>query len=232
MPSKVDLRKVESKLHPSIDVHIGDMAMVEPQGVGERFKTGFVGWEMGRFVIFRLPSRLDLREYLYTGKLVIVRYLTCGGEVCGFESEVQGVNYKPQHLFFVDYPEKVEVFNLRKENRVDTFLPATLIISDDVTMRGSILNISKGGARIGISRKDYDAHPFSIDQQFVCNFQMLGQEAGESTFLAVVRTIIEEYDKAFLGVEFKEVADSLLQRIEEYVKTFSEYRGNVCAPRM
>lgn len=230
MSRRFDPRKVESKHHPTIDVHIGDMAMVEPQGVGERFKTPFVGWEMGRYVIFRLPSRLDLREYLYAGKVVIVRYLTCGGEVCGFESEVQGVCYKPQHLFFLDYPERVEVFNLRKENRVDTFLPATLIVSDELSVRASILNISKGGARIGISRKDYDAHPFVIDQQFVCQFQMLGQEAGESTFMGIVRTIIEEYDKVFLGVEFKDISNGLLQRIDEYVKTFSEYSAGVCPP--
>lgn len=229
--TRIDPRQVKQRLRPTLDVQIGDVAMVEPQGVGERFKTCFVGWDAGRFAIMRLPTRLDLRDFLYAGKVVIVRYLSCSGEVSGFESEVQGVCHKPQQLFFVDYPAKVEVFSLRKESRVDTFLPATLVVSDQISLKGNILNISKGGARIGLDRGDYGQTPFTIGQQFVCQFQMLDQDTSLNSFIGVVRTITEEANKFYLGVQFKEISDAVREKIETYVQSVSEYMGAHCLVR-
>ncbi len=231
MPNKFTALTAEQQLLPRLDVMVGDLALVEPQGVGERFKTSFIGWEPGRYIILRLPSRLELRDYLYAGKLVIVRYLSCAGDVSGFESEIQGVNYKPQHLFFINYPQKVEVFRLRKESRVDCFLPATLLIADDLHLPAHIVNISKSGCRIGLTREQLHGHTFNPDDMFLCEFLFLGQPPPPQGFLATVRTLTEDGDKLFLGVEFRQVSEDMRRQIETYVQDVTEYLGGSCAPR-
>ena len=212
---------------PQLNVVVGSTALVEPQGVGERFKTTFVGWDTGRFIILRLPSRLELREHLYTGKLVIVRYLSCSGDVCGFQSAIHGINYKPQHLLFLDYPAKLETFHLRKESRVDCFLPATLTLQDGSTQQASIVNISKGGCRIGLGSA-LGEHGFTVGQEIVCEFVMLGQDYAAKRFVALVRSISDENAKTFIGVEFKEVDAALRDDIEKYVQSVSDYLAVGC----
>lgn len=216
---------------PLIDVQIGDTCLIEPQGLGERFKTVFIGWEKGRYIILKLPSKLELREHLFAGKSIIVRYLSCAGEVSGFASEIQGVNYKPQHLFFTDYPAKIEIFSLRKESRVDCFLPATIVVQGEKRLSASILNISKGGCRMGVSKADLMGHVFTVDQTFLCEFLILGQSGMPNSFMGQVRTISKEADKIFLGVQFQDVSETLKRQIEGYVTSVGNYLGGTCIPR-
>lgn len=227
MTLKVDARLIQRRAQANLAVNVGDTALVEPQGVGERFKTSFLGWEAGRCVIIRLPAKLELRDHLYSGKLVIVRFLNCTGEVCGFESVIQGITYKPQQLLLLDYPEYVEVFSLRKENRVDCFLPATLLL-DDNRLDVHILNISTGGCRLGLPQDEARDHPLKPDQHLRCEFQMLGFAERPNEFSGVVRTVAMNKGKCFLGVEFTDMPEQLQQHIRQYVVNVGEYLGDVC----
>ncbi len=227
MTLKIDARMIQRRAQAKLAVNVGDMALVEPQGVGERFKSIFLGWDSGRCVILRLPAKLELRDHLYSGKPVIVRFLNCAGEVCGFESLIQGITYKPQQLLLLDYPEYVEVFSLRKENRVDCFLPATLLL-DEHALDAHILNISTGGCRLGLQQDTARNHPFTPDQNLRCEFQMLGFAENPHTFSGVVRTVSMAKDKCFLGLEFLDMPEQVQQHIHQYVMNVSEYLGDVC----
>ncbi len=227
MATRVDARKIERRAQTSMSVNVGDIALVEPQGVGERFKTGFVGWEAGRCVILRLPSKLELRDHLYSGKLVIVRYLSCTGEVCGFECAIQGLSYKPQPLLFLDYPDFVEVFSLRKENRVDCFLPASLVIGEE-RLGGHILNLSNGGCRIGLPHEAVEQLGIVPDTEMECEFQILGRHNGPEKLKGAIRTVTVDKGKAFLGMQFQDVPDSLQEQIREYVVEVNTYLGDAC----
>jgi c-di-GMP-binding flagellar brake protein YcgR len=225
---KIDPNKIGRMRGADLDVPVGANGILEPQGVGQRFKTTFVGWEEGKFVVVRLPAKLDLRDTLYTGKPVIVRFMNCGGQICGFESAIQTSIVTPHRLLFLDFPTTIEFLSMRKENRVDCFLPAILHRADDV-MEGRLLNISKGGCRFVTHQERVKQHPpLELEALVDCEFKILGQEDAMYLVKASVKKIHEEKGLANVGLQFAEAPEDMQQRIDEYVAEAITILGPSC----
>jgi c-di-GMP-binding flagellar brake protein YcgR len=207
-----------------LETAVGAAALIEPQGVGKRFRTVFVGWEADAFVVLKLPTKLDEREHLYVGKPTIVRYLRCDGRICGFESKVQAAIYQPHPLLFLDHPKELEVLSLRRQERVDCFLPCELEHGERV-IKGWIVNLSAGGCRFAPGDKD-DALPPG-KSEVACVFSMFGAQSATRANGRVVKTV-ERDGRTYLSIEFRELSEDIQQRIDAYAREVADHLGASC----
>ena len=223
-----ETRRVERQDADSLIFQVGTPALVEPLGMGPRFRSRVVGWETGRYLIVKLPPRPEEREHLYLEKRVIVRYLDCSGQIYGFETMVRGLMYKPEKLLFLDYPTQTEILSLRKENRADCFLPAKASLGDMV-LEGHILNISKSGCALALPDPDQAfAQAAPQGTVFRCEFTLATSPPASHTLEATVQATSRENDKTVLGVAFQDPPPELTEQIEAYVREILEYFSPAC----
>jgi len=225
---KVDPQKIARVSGATLDVPVGANGILEPQGVGERFKTNFVGWEEGKYVLLKLPSKLDLRDNLYTGKLVIVRYMNCGGQICGFESAIQTSIVVPYRLLFLDFPITIELLSLRKQDRVDCFLPATLRRGEDL-IAGKLMNISRGGCHFVVEAQVLKGHPLLAPEVAgQCEFKIIGTDEQAYDVACVVKKSYEDKGITHLGLQFVDAPEEMQRSIDEYVQDAAKFLGSSC----
>ncbi len=205
------------------DARVGDKALIELSGTGDRFSSEFTGWEKGRYIQVRLPSKLPAMDHVYPDKPVIVRYLRRGGEVHAFQSTILCVLHTPFRLLFLDYPRMVEKLTLRKKSRADCFLPARFdILGDDVP--GYLLNISQGGARGSIAAGRLKTAP-QPGEILGCRFLLHAAPNDEIDARAAVRRIQETNGKCLLSMQFTDLAQPAMARVDAYVRECLEYAG-------
>ena len=136
-------------------VQIGQFISVEIKNLHrDRFNTRLIGMLDGECLILELPSIVkrgeQLERLLYNNTLVI-RTICEGttGDCLGFQTQVGAIIKNPIPLFFASYPQEVVKHELRREERIDTLLPAKLHNEDrTLTVAGTITDISSGGCRL------------------------------------------------------------------------------------
>ncbi len=224
--TKVDPSKIRRLQAGNLEVKVGLSVILEPEGVGVRFKTHLVGWDKDRYVMLHLPLKVEMREQLYVGKRVIVRYIDDEGQICGFESAIQGAIFTPQRFLVLDYPQTVEIFCLRKDTRVDCFIPATLT-RQDTSLVANIINISSSGCRLALaSAAEQSADPFVEGERLLCIFSIQAPEEQRYQLHCTLKKIQIEEDKIFLGVEFHDATPDVRQRIEDFVTEVKMFLGS------
>ena len=212
----------------TLDIRTGTPCIVEPQGVGERFKSVFVGWESGRFCILRPPNSPALLETLYGEKPCIVRYLDCQGVLCGFRTEVQALVNRPHRLLFLDYPESVETLSVRKENRVDCFLPAA-VVAGDASLSGHIVNISAGGFRFSKREEMGDKGFKTLEGKPVqCKFTLIDEPVRELELNGEVRSVSFVEGKVILKGEFINLGNEVHNTLDTFVSEVAEHLHLSC----
>lgn len=210
------------------DSEVGTRAMVEPAGVGESFTSEFLGWERGRFVMLRLPTKLAATENLHPDKPVVVKYLHAGGKVCAFRSTVLALAHSPFRILFLRYPEGVEVVSLRKEDRVDCHAPVVLHAESD-RWSGVMVNLSTAGCRI-VLNLSAGGHLPKTDGIVRLDFRLLGQELEEFRMPARIIKAAVEHGRAVLVVAFQNTPAPDLMRIGRFVEEVLAYRDEGHAP--
>ncbi len=211
------------------DARVGDKVVIELQGVGGRFTTEFVGWEKGRYILVKLPAKLDLLDHIYPEKPVIVRYLHEGGEVRAFQTSVQAVIHAPVRLVCLDFPKTVETLRLRKAPRADCFLPATFVIAG-IEAKGYVVNISLSGARGAVDKGRYGvAEKLAPGAEVSCQFTIPAANQGEAAASGTVRKVIEEREKRLFSMEFASIDERSTARIKAYIEELGDYLAcSVC----
>ncbi len=134
-----------------------------------RLKGKIIGYEEGQFIIIRMPQT-TLRDYpdiVDEGQPCVVRTVVEGsmGQCIAFHSAILQVLNRPKGILFLKYPKEVQRISLRKESRVDTYLPVRIIhrhesdagsrFGEKTELSGMIRDISKNGCRA------YIQHPAS-----------------------------------------------------------------------
>lgn len=216
----------------SEDMHvvIGTKAVVEPQGVGERFASKFIGWSAKKYLILHLPSHLALLDHIYDEKKLIVRYISCDGKVCGFETKVQGLVFTPQRVLFVDFPEKIVAHGIRSGNRLNVFLGGE-ISCNDRKFHCYILNLSSAGCKFAIeSANDTMNNPKDGDTIHL-QFILPGLTPLEYSMECSIVRISEHKKRGFnqYGVRFTNQNDSKLNAINDYIAHSGKYMETSCS---
>jgi c-di-GMP-binding flagellar brake protein YcgR len=129
-----------------VSIEIGTQVLMQINGVAGRFPSQFVGRDQDRFMIFKIPrAQVNLSNRLMKGAPLVVRYRH-QGRIFGFESMIVGIIAEPFGLLFINSPNIIEEHRLRKNTRVDCYLPCSVELVEGQA-GGVIVNISSQGAR-------------------------------------------------------------------------------------
>lgn len=215
-------KRIDRKSGATLSLPLGTVVMVEPAGLGQRFKTEFVGMERGRFLILRVPRIPGVTEHLYPEKAVTLRFVH-EGHIFGFSSEVVWVMNAPFKLLFLRYPDEVEILNLRGCQRVDCFLPTALKFKED-WRQGVILNLSCGGCQVVVEERVGQALPVcAMDDTVMLEFRLVGSE--QSIMVGgLIKSVNLSERRLFLGIKFDDdMPQYTMGLIERYVDSVADY---------
>jgi len=227
MPAEISVQIVRNE---DMNIGVGTKAVVEPQGVGERFASRFVGWTTNKYLILHLPSLASLRDHLYDGKKLVIRYMTCDGLVCGFETEVQGTVFTPQRILLVNYPEEIAVHNIRKAKRVSVFIGSELSREKEVC-KCYMLNISLEGCQIALDASPNNAALAAIGSEMVVHFVLPGLEPAKYSIPGTLVRVSHQKDGAYthFGIKFAALSETDSKALEAYVADAEKYMSHTCS---
>ena len=212
-----------------LDIPNGAPCIVEPVGLGERFKSVFLGWEEGRYCILKPPVLATQLEQLVPEKPCIVRYLDCKGVLRGFRTEVQALANRPHRLLFIDYPRIVESLSVRKQDRVDCFLPARLTL-DQAEVSGHIVNISAGGFRFSKREETGDRGLADLEEMpITCAFSVIGDPVRDYEVQGEVRQVAFQDHKVIVKAEFSNLDSQVRTALEQFVAEVSDHLNPACS---
>lgn len=212
---------VERKDGLTLHIDMGGAILLEPIGTGQRFKTIFVGMERERYLLTRLPRVAGIREILTPETEITVRYLHHNGTVYGFKTAVLSTIPAPVPLVFLSFPKVVEVLSLRRHERVDCFLPAT-VFHEGTDYACMLTNISSGGCRIILDLPPEDIPNLSLNDEIFCQFSMFGSDQ-DHFVKGEVKNLTRDCTKLILGIQFDEVSEDIQESINAYVRNVTEF---------
>jgi c-di-GMP-binding flagellar brake protein YcgR len=128
-------------------------------------------------------------------------------------------------MIFFDYPDSLEVINLRSAKRVDVFLPATIKWHDE-EYEGVIKDLSEGGCLFVIKYwQDEVFKDLEVGSTFPIKFQMHGDKALTEIECKVVR-INKDHEELRLGFSFQKSHQNIISRIGNFVSRISKMLEN------
>jgi c-di-GMP-binding flagellar brake protein YcgR len=207
-----------------ISLELGTQLEIEIGGVLPRFKSSLVGIEPDEYLIIKCPEAAppdSVKDKLFRGNQIVIRYLF-KGTVFGFQSQLVQTISTPKRLLFVEYPRKIEEYDLRSDKRIDCFLPAKIEIKDEVK-NGAILDISEGGCHYQINMSKGEEVPsVQIGELISLRCQFPGAEA-EQLVSGKIRNFSRHQQKIAIGVGFHEIAPEVQNIIAQYISTVKEF---------
>lgn len=223
MPQKREADKtprIERLSKAEFIIPIGTEVIIKPVNRDIRSSTVFLGMEVNKFLLLRLPS-LNFRQQLAGSNEVTVRFRN-GSQIYGFNAQIINITTSPYGLLFLEYPESIEILNLRKDERAYCFLPTT-VYWEGADAQGRITDISKSGSKIilDIKRDDTMAN-ISMNAEIFCQFHLEGLEHDLYT-KGLVRNADTSGRKLVLGVQFIEPEEITLNNISQYVANVQAY---------
>ena len=200
-----------------LNLDIGTKVKVEFEGGDMPVQALFVGMEINRYLILRLPGGAGLHEHLYEGKRLVVKYVS-SGRIFGFQSRILAYMYKKGLIVaFLNYPEKVETYELRAQQRIECLIPAKLNIENQL-MVGYVLDISSTGCLFGVPQnKKNGASAPALEEKGLLKMSFLGIE-GEQKISCLVKSINNSSNQLALGLMFEDIADALKEQLDAYVQ--------------
>jgi c-di-GMP-binding flagellar brake protein YcgR len=201
---------------------IGATLKLQIGGTDARLTSELIGVEEDKYLIIRMPpvpsvgTVSNLLSLLYKGNTVVVRYLH-KGTIFGFKSCIYHVITDPVKLIFLEYPKKVEDYNLRAHRRVDCYLPASVGVAGN-TIEGAITDISREGCHFTVEKSKVKRLILQIDKEVDISFQLPG--VGEKlTIAAKQKTIKKDKNSINIGVEFINMDNKTEERIYDFLST-------------
>ncbi|MEY4641687.1 MAG: hypothetical protein RLZZ227_1681 [Pseudomonadota bacterium] len=135
-------------------LQVGQYVSIEISNIHkDRFSTRLVGLLDPKYLILELPSiikRGELVDRLILNNTLTIRTICerTTGECMGFQTTVEAIVKHPYPLFFAYFPLEIFTYELRREERLETLLPARIYTDDGKqTVHGTITDISRGGCR-------------------------------------------------------------------------------------
>ena len=169
-----------------------------------RAQATLVGWVRPRILITTAPS--DSRMMVVrSGTELIVRYLL-EGRVYGFVTHLLNKQHDPLPLWMLEYPELVEVKNLRRSPRV----PITLKVKTHLDETWYTIDLSEHGTCLAVDS------PQNVGELVLLSFTLPDGGKIENLGATVMRTNFTK-DEMQIGVQFEETDQGQLQKIVKYL---------------
>ncbi len=144
-------------LTPDILVCGTSIRLLALETTKSKWTTMLIGSRPGRYLVVEMPKVAGAPVKLDEGTRWAANFISRGA-VYNFNTEVLGYTYRLVPLLFLDYPQEVEIANLRTEKRYPVNIPLTYKVAqaprptgeDDVeaprgTVKSLVVDISEGG---------------------------------------------------------------------------------------
>ena len=195
---------------------------VQVQGCSNRLKSYLVGREEGRYLIIKAPMVVNPEEIFAKDKELVVRYVH-QGSVFGFRSPIMLPVLEPFNVVFVEFPKKIEDYNLRTHKRFECSLPARLEVvtrhqDRKLRFKGVVGDISKGGCKATISLKELEwvKEPLKIQSDIVLFLSLPGVE-GELFLQGAVRSMSQDSEVLSLGIQFVDLSGKSQIQLDRFL---------------
>lgn len=220
MDEKFDEKNLELICHGDFNIPIGEKVLMYLPGFQGKIKTEFRGVDKKKYIIVSLPEGVPENKFK-TDQWVTVRYIN-ESLVCGFNTVVSGMITTPYPLIFLNYPECIEILNMRNDDRVTCFIPAK-IHWEGKDISGKIIDLSRGGCKIVADPFNVEWIP-SINIETDISFQLQDRENRKNLCLrSKIKRIVAEESKLILSFEFFEHHEEVEKTISDYVDILMEY---------
>lgn len=173
-----------------------------------------------RFIMTQIPASFDIEKRLEHGKKVVIRFVESGA-VCGFETSVLQYITSPCRLIFFEYPDSIEIINLRAAKRVAVSLKASIRRGGE-DLEGSIRDLSKGGCFFAMTYwQDPSLDDISLDSKLSVRFSLPNEKSPIELKCRPVRVIKNEEDLK-LGLSFDNDQQELTNKVANFVDFISQ----------
>jgi len=204
-----------------VNVELGTQLVLQFEGNETRFKSSLVGLEPGDYLIVRMPHMINF-AHICSNPQIIVRYVR-SGTVYGFQSQLAGYITKPFKLLFLSYPTLVSSHNLRKQQRVECFIPVIISV-ENKEFKGAVLDISGGGCLLNCPASAEGAFPkIQIDDEVKFSFQLPGLNQ-PLMVTGKARNITQESDRTTVGLQFDPTEVETRKHIESYIENMTQFK--------
>ncbi|MBW2324624.1 MAG: flagellar brake protein, partial [Deltaproteobacteria bacterium] len=184
-----------------LNLEIGAKLMTTFKGQDMAVKALLIGMEPGVFLVLKLPEIIGLKDLLFEGNQTSVRYISWG-MVFGFKTQILDyVKEDDLNLVVLSYPKTVKTYDLRKEPRTESFLPAALNVEED-NFAGFLMGLSPGGCRFSFDKSSgKSGFDIKIGQKVKISFKLPGLESTQK-FVCKTQNIQRDNDSLSLGLQF------------------------------
>lgn len=195
---------------------------IEIPGFQNRYKSYLVGKEEGKYLIIKSPAIANGQDFFMKNKDLTIRYIY-QGSVYGFRSSVIHSLWDNFNVLFIKFPSSIENYNLRSAKRLPCYLPARLEVVTKAKHRklnfqGTISDLSKGGCRIRINRKELAgiSEPLQFKSEILI-YLNLPAINDELTLSGEVRNTSQDQEGLALGIKFVELDNKTETRLNKFI---------------
>ena len=216
---KIQERPPDHNEGTRFSMEIGSTIQVQLSEKSERIKAKFIGMDPGAYLIISVPNIAELKEQIFRGREVVLRYIT-GGTIFGFESNVIALNLQPVRLLFLTYPKRIQSCEIRKYSRFDCTYYSQVVISG-VNCRGIITNISMGGCQFVMDQPgEQGTSEVKVQDSVNLSFQPPGGKPIESVS-GEVRSIKLSDNHVEIGIRFLDLQDDVKDVLTECIRNLA-----------
>lgn len=209
-----------------LPISFGTELQIELLDINLRIKSELIGLESKRYIIMKISDN-DLsgifRNAAVKKNSLVVRYLY-NGSVYGFKTSALAFISAPARLLFAGYPESIEEFNVRIEERYNCILPAKASLGGG-SVDLVIVDICRGGCRAVIKTSAAD-NKESLDRSINMDMTLdlavfLPGVAGEFGIKGAIRSINKDSSKISFGLKFEAMEPKAREGLDRYISLIS-----------
>ncbi len=214
--ARVETERAQVESGDAFALAPGSKILLEMDCPPLRFWGEYLGVRKGEYLILVLPGRTDVRDCLLPEQPLTARYLHKDYNICGFQTFVAAVARKPYPLLFLSYPWRIEVINLRHDERVTCFFKSSIFV-EGLEHQGFMINLSASGARFALDAAGEDVTAALQDaKEAFCLFRITGDQ-DDLYIRGEIKSILQKKKHVEFGLRFLEIEEKPLSRITEYV---------------
>jgi hypothetical protein len=181
------------------------------------------GVSTGQFIVTQIPVAPGIDQKLTPGNSVVIRFIE-SGMVCGFKARILQAITMPFRLIFFNYPDSLELLNLRASKRVPLNIDATLRINDK-DFEGTIRNLSVGGCFfVAEYWKSTPLASLTTASSLVIIFTLLNNDTAVSLQCRPAKVDADK-NEIRLGIAFENNPPETLNRVADFVEYVSRLLG-------
>ncbi len=210
----------------ALSIPIGSRVVIEPDGLGEKVTTRFIGMERRSYFIVSLAPVVGEDKlaygFLYKGNRTKIFY-TQEGVINGFMSRVILYTTSPFKHLYLEYPTDAEICNLRRSRRTECHLPSKLSMNG-FELQGMVSNISATGCGVNLRPQQQDmAAKLQLGDHLRLRFY-LTHNMREFNVLCELKNKRQTRDKLALGLSFANLDETTQKRVTDFIDWVTSYK--------